>query len=1176
MNSKYYALFFSLLLLLAVIPFQNVVKADDSVDVDEPVFSPMSNDWWNENWSYCKEITINHSQVEGNLVNFPVCVSITDADLRDDAQSDGDDIVFVSSDNNTKYNHEMEFFDSSSGELVAWVNVSSLSSMVDTVIWMYYGNPNCINQENPTDVWDENFIAVYHMSDPSSGITDSTSNAFDSIASSGVDADDYGQTGIAASAVKYDGTGHDDNDEHHQLPDDLLTNSEWEEEYTLEAWTNVDSYSTTDTHAIVSMQETSRTELQVLRDTNSNGKSDGSQFTMRHSSGTEYTASTFELEQSTWYYIVGKNDGTYGHLLTNGGDKQSFLHDGLTTSNGNAIGSRDNGDNGNNGGSIDEVRISKIDRPDNWIATTYNTMNNATDGFFNVGDEQTQGNQFTAWQYNRSILFNSSQIPSNLINFPVCINITDNHLKDNAQSDGDDILFTMDNISKLNHEIELYNSTTGKLVVWINVTELSGNEDTVIYMYYGNSTCSNQENIYDTWNEKYEAVWHFGGESSTIYNSAKPKWNGTCIDFDGDEKVASYNDIGYAFHLDGDDLVRMPKEVNVAEGTVDFLFYLPDEDNQYGRRMWSKNSGGTNSGDFIIQFNRDGNNKIRWFQQDSNSDEVLSDSAVSEEEWHHSAMHFEGTMEAFLDGVWQADTDSCAAGIERDTEYLHFGGSDGDGSNRFNVTLDECRITNTYLSDDWIRTTFNNIENASDGEFFSLEPSGPTNTAPNTPTSPECQNATWSQTNHILDHTPYFDWSFSDNDVNDTQHGFQIQVGSDADWSVVEMWNYNSDSSDEFVVYNGTSLVDGETYYWRVRVKDNDSVWSDYTSNQQFRMNSVPTAPMLSSPSNNANNLPYQPDTIELSWSASSDAEDSGSLNYWWQYCRFPDFSCSYTNEKDGDEGWGTGNMNVTIPQTTQLYEQTDYYWRVRAYDGLEYGPWSTAWSFETDEIIELTDLSISDGATDVSTSLSEWSINITHDDGNPFDWWINTTPDIGNASGYGESDGIKSCVLSGLQPSTTYEVNVVVIGSSRNETYTFTTASGSSDKIWVTLDPQTTANITVNKSSWNPSVNIGENESTGLSFFNLDNSGNVQVDVSVNASDTMNWSIAMSPSHNQFNLSYNTGSGWNLLDTIASSFASNLAYDEDVDFGLQLFMPTSSSTNSNQQSTITFTAIMD
>jgi hypothetical protein len=64
----------------------------------------------------------------------------SDAELATYAQDDGDDIVFVDRYNVTQYKHEIEKFNSSTGELVAWVKVTSISSTEDTILYMYYGN----------------------------------------------------------------------------------------------------------------------------------------------------------------------------------------------------------------------------------------------------------------------------------------------------------------------------------------------------------------------------------------------------------------------------------------------------------------------------------------------------------------------------------------------------------------------------------------------------------------------------------------------------------------------------------------------------------------------------------------------------------------------------------------------------------------------------------------------------------------------------------------------------------------------------------------------------------------------------------------------------------------------------------------------------------------------------
>ena len=119
----------------------------------------------NDTMDYRKNLTINHNYVDGNLTNFPVLINIYDNDLHDDVQSDGDDIDFTDIDGNN-LDHEIEFFDqtynSSHAHLVAWVQVN-LTGTSDTVVCMLYGNSGCGSQQNPTGVWDSDFLGVWHL-----------------------------------------------------------------------------------------------------------------------------------------------------------------------------------------------------------------------------------------------------------------------------------------------------------------------------------------------------------------------------------------------------------------------------------------------------------------------------------------------------------------------------------------------------------------------------------------------------------------------------------------------------------------------------------------------------------------------------------------------------------------------------------------------------------------------------------------------------------------------------------------------------------------------------------------------------------------------------------------------------------------------------------------------------
>jgi len=148
-----------------------VVKSFGFTSVEGPPFDP-----FDEGWQYRKKVTVDHSLVAGDQYVFPIVVNIVDSDLKNKAQNDGDDILFMDDSGvANKLYHEFEKYDSDTGTLVVWVGLPELYGSSDTDFYMYYGNPTCSNNENSIGVWDGYFEAVWHMSDYGNQI-DSTGN----------------------------------------------------------------------------------------------------------------------------------------------------------------------------------------------------------------------------------------------------------------------------------------------------------------------------------------------------------------------------------------------------------------------------------------------------------------------------------------------------------------------------------------------------------------------------------------------------------------------------------------------------------------------------------------------------------------------------------------------------------------------------------------------------------------------------------------------------------------------------------------------------------------------------------------------------------------------------------------------------------------------------------------
>jgi hypothetical protein len=148
----------------------------------------------------------------------------------------------------------------------------------------------------------------------------------------------------------------------------------------------------------------------------------------------------------------------------------------------------------------------------------------------------------------------------------------------------------------------------------------------------------------------------------------------------------------------------------------------------------------------------------------------------------------------------------------------------------------------------------------------------------------------------------------------------------------------------------------------------------------------------------------------------------------------------------------GTAEFNGTkVCLVEGLEDLTQYIWMVHAVDSGSTIAKEAYFTFKTSDqpVNETPDICCenpSDGAIDVSLSLTELSVTIEDPESDLFDWSITTSPDIGSASGNSEGDGIKTCTIDCnlLEPLTTYSWTVEATdessGYSSKETYSFTT----------------------------------------------------------------------------------------------------------------------------------------
>lgn len=341
------------------------------------VFNP-----FDEGWQYRKEITIDHTLVEGDLNNFPILLNAVDTDLADHAQSDGDDLLFMDGTGIARrLYHEIELFDDSSRELIAWVNVTSLSSSTDTVIWMYYGNSECDSQQHPIAVWDSEYLFVSHMDGSGTTIDDSTSNGNDGTKDGVNDPEEVnGKIGKCQDFEK-------DNSEHIVLNNRIAGLSA----FTLEAWEKTETITDSGVHVLSTMYGSNGNGDMAWRHQASLTQGFGADAWKDSGNiGSAFTGSG-TVATGVWQYYVGVWTGSTIYIYINstqeGADATATGtmsdHVNMKTT----IGATDIGYGNYHDGLLDEIRISGIARSPEWIATEYTNQNDPS-SFMNFGPEE--------------------------------------------------------------------------------------------------------------------------------------------------------------------------------------------------------------------------------------------------------------------------------------------------------------------------------------------------------------------------------------------------------------------------------------------------------------------------------------------------------------------------------------------------------------------------------------------------------------------------------------------------------------------------------------------------------------------------------------------------------------------------------------------------------------------
>ena len=319
--------------------------------------------------------------------------------------------------------------------------------------------------------------------------------------------------------------------------------------------------------------------------------------------------------------------------------------------------------------------------------------------------------------YYKIITLNQSMINQSIGTgkYPLLVSDTDTDLRDRCQDDGDDIVyFDADNTTQLAHENETWVNTTGEIVHWVGLEDVTN--VSYIVMYYGNATIANSENATGVWDSNYMMVQHF--QETDIDGGAGDIKDSTSNDNDGTtHNMTTANlDTGlingcFNFSVSNEARVNVSDDSTLDGFTSGFtisgLFNFNQEGAYY---LVNKYDAGGDQRAWLLKLQGDDNLRI-----------YVDDAGTAAEISNFNPTIVPGT-DYKIDAVWESgeypilyvngalanevDHDGLVSSIKDSTSILRIGGGYSPGNTYF--TGDEIRVSNIGRSQAYVETDTNN------------------------------------------------------------------------------------------------------------------------------------------------------------------------------------------------------------------------------------------------------------------------------------------------------------------------------------------------------------------------------------------------------------------------------------------------------------------------------------
>lgn len=314
------------------------------------------------------------------------------------------------------------------------------------------------------------------------------------------------------------------------------------------------------------------------------------------------------------------------------------------------------------------------------------------------------------WTYRTRIQINNAVGTETLTDFPLLLTLNASNFDfTKAKADGTDLRFTTPTGTSLSYEIEKWDPASRSGAVWVKVPQIDlGSTAGSVFMYYGNPTASDGQNVTDVWSNGYVGVWHLGGSGTATDSTGQHPGTVT-----GSGVSTTAGTIGDAcsFAGDGSRITATGTALNIGNDLTITYWMKGAAANQPGTytRVISKNTDSVTGWEY--QRNEAGANQFIRIDTSGGNNQLRSVAPNAfDGNWHFIGTSMgtsmgSGTVVGYLDGGSPTTNSYAHGGGFSNTEPLTIGARVG-GGNPFRGLIDEVRISNGVRSNAWMNAEY--------------------------------------------------------------------------------------------------------------------------------------------------------------------------------------------------------------------------------------------------------------------------------------------------------------------------------------------------------------------------------------------------------------------------------------------------------------------------------------